>query len=171
MSNVQSIQEANLAIQRLEQRIASLTSEVKYFSTVQPPAVTTVKENKFNPLTGFGPWITWTPTITASGSMTITSIVINEALYIQVGPITFFKIYIQGLIGGTLGPAINVTLPFTNVGQYTNFSLIHGPVNAWTPAVGYVIANDIKASFIRPGLVAYTADTWLFMGAGFYRTT
>lgn len=53
----------------------------------------------------------WTPTLTASDSMTLTSTSIVSAKYFQIGKLVFFKLHITGTIGGTPAANIYATLP------------------------------------------------------------
>lgn len=64
----------------------------------------------------FTPWTDWTPTLTASSSMTWSSTSINEARYSQIGKIVFFKANITGIVGGTLSTELQFTLPSTPTG-------------------------------------------------------
>ena len=58
------------------------------------------------------PWQAWTPTFTASGSMTFTS-VSYRAQYKQIGTTVYFEIYADGTTGGTASDAILFTPPVT----------------------------------------------------------
>lgn len=58
-------------------------------------------------------WSTWSPTLTASGSMTFTSTSIATARYIQVGKIVMFQIEFTGTVGGTPDTNLQFTLPVT----------------------------------------------------------
>lgn len=56
-------------------------------------------------------WSDWTPTFTASGSMTITSVVINVARYRQIGKTIHFIIDAGYTLGGTTSNSVYFTLP------------------------------------------------------------
>lgn len=55
----------------------------------------------------------WTPTYTASGSMTYTSVTTTVAKYIQVGKLVYFYLSATGTTGGTTNNTIYFTLPVT----------------------------------------------------------
>lgn len=56
---------------------------------------------------------TWTPTLSAGGSMTYTSTTIRQANYIQVGKLVLFEIDVTGTVGGTPHSDLKFTLPVT----------------------------------------------------------
>lgn len=61
-----------------------------------------------------GAWLAYTPTVTGSGSMTIASLVINNARYLITGKTITVVMDLVFTTGGTAGATVNVTLP-TNV--------------------------------------------------------
>jgi hypothetical protein len=72
---------------------------------------------------GFEGWNNWTPTVTAGGSMTVSSLVINDAQYIVVGAVCFFKLFLAFTLGGTASFEVDVVLPLISVGQTTAVTL------------------------------------------------
>jgi len=74
-------------------------------------------EDKINALktiqTG-GIWTAWTPSYSASGSMTYTSVTTNFARYSLVGKICFIRLQATGTTGGTASTSIIFTAPFLN---------------------------------------------------------
>jgi hypothetical protein len=58
-------------------------------------------------------WDSWTPSYSASGSMTYTSVTTNRAKYLQLGKLVFFTLSATGTTGGTASNAIIATLPVT----------------------------------------------------------
>jgi len=63
-----------------------------------------------------GGWLTWTPTVTASGSMTISGVTIYLAEYIRIGPLVHFHFTVSCTTGGTASTDIDVSLPVASVG-------------------------------------------------------
>jgi len=59
-------------------------------------------------------WQDWTPTYSANGSMTFTSVTTHIARYCQIGKIVFFQIEARGTTGGTASDGLEFTLPITN---------------------------------------------------------
>lgn len=57
------------------------------------------------------PWKSWTPAITGSGSMTVTSDVIQLARYSVIGKICFFEIGATFTTGGTAGFYVVFEMP------------------------------------------------------------
>jgi hypothetical protein len=67
-----------------------------------------------------GAWQAWTPTVGASGSMSIGSTTV-VARYLQVGKTVSFYLYIAGTIGGSVSTTITATLPVTAKEAYNTF--------------------------------------------------
>jgi hypothetical protein len=65
-------------------------------------------------------WTNWTPTFTASGSMTIGSLSISIARYCQIGKIVYFQVYASMTTGGTASNAIKFTLPLSPLASADN---------------------------------------------------
>ena len=63
-------------------------------------------------------WTAYTPTYTASGSMTYTSVTTNIARYIKIGRITFFELDASGTTGGTASTKLIASLPVTAATGY-----------------------------------------------------
>jgi hypothetical protein len=62
-------------------------------------------------------WNSWTPTLTAGGSMTYTSTSISYAKYIKRGKQVFFQASITGTTGVSAHPDLIMSLPFTTAGS------------------------------------------------------
>jgi hypothetical protein len=60
-----------------------------------------------------GAWQPWSPTITPSGAMTISSVVIVDAGYFRIGPLLFYRLNATFAVGGTLNRDLIATLPVT----------------------------------------------------------
>lgn len=58
-------------------------------------------------------WTSWSPTYSASGSMTYTSVSNNSVKYMQIGRTVFINVDFQGTTGGTASNGILFTLPVT----------------------------------------------------------
>lgn len=58
-------------------------------------------------------WQAWTPTYSAGGSMTFTSVTTNIARYVIIGKTVHFQIGAKGTTGGTASNYIGFTLPIT----------------------------------------------------------
>lgn len=58
----------------------------------------------------------WTPTYSASGSMTYTSVTTQFGKYLKIGKGVYFQLWAAGTTGGTASNALIATLPFTAVG-------------------------------------------------------
>jgi hypothetical protein len=69
-----------------------------------------------------GRWYNWTPSYSAAGSMTFTSVSTTKAIYSVGGKSVMWVIYANGTTGGTASAAINFTLPaiFKNQGYSEN---------------------------------------------------
>lgn len=58
-------------------------------------------------------WQTWSPSYSASGSMTFTSVTTNYAKYVQIGKVVYFQINASGIRGGSTSNEMYFTLPIT----------------------------------------------------------
>jgi hypothetical protein len=119
-----------------------------------------------------GNWANWTPTLTASGSMTISGVTITDAQYLRVGPLVFFKLVCAFTLGGTLDLQVNATPPVPVVGVYSGITVMW----AGTPTVSYLMVGtgrmDATAGIVlRPinANVFPAAGTHNAIATGFYR--
>ena len=62
---------------------------------------------------GFPDWLNWSPTFTASGNMTFTSVATNVAKFKLVGKQLYLVLLATGTTGGTADVAIDFSLPVT----------------------------------------------------------
>lgn len=115
-------------------------------------------------------WASYTPTMTASGSMTLSSIVYNDAQYLRVGPLVFFKLNVTFNTGGTADVQLTFSLPVPFVGgMSTATAQLHTPTAPWTPAWCSVdAASNMRLK--QAGEGAFPLGTGLScMIEGFYR--
>lgn len=63
---------------------------------------------------GYPHWFTWTPSYSASGSMTFTTVTTNQAKFNIVGKTLYFQISCNGTTGGTASNSLYVTMPVMN---------------------------------------------------------
>jgi len=71
-------------------------------------------EDKINALRTIevgGVWADWTPSYSAGGAMTFTSVTTDEARYCVVGNLLHYKIRANGTTGGTASTVIQFTVP------------------------------------------------------------
>lgn len=78
--------------------LVSAAIETPYYSYIENPQ-------------GFPDWFNYTPTVTASGSMTIASLVINNASFSIKGKTVFLNVRATFTLGGTASTQVSVTLP------------------------------------------------------------
>jgi hypothetical protein len=62
-------------------------------------------------------WLTWSPTITAFGSMTVSGVSITDGQYLRFGPLVYCKLYVTLTLGGTTSNVVFATLPVTLSGN------------------------------------------------------
>lgn len=113
----------------------------------------------------FTDWTDWTPTLTASGSMTWTSRTITEARYMQIGKIVFFKVGITGTIGGSLSTELQFTLPSTPTGVCEGGCRVFNP----TANSGTFVYSGGKILVSFYNAVAWSAGTGGISVQGFYQ--
>jgi hypothetical protein len=63
-------------------------------------------------------WLTWTPTYSASGSMTYTSVTTSRSEYKIHGDFTTVRLEANGTTGGTVSSELRATSPLTVVGSH-----------------------------------------------------
>ena len=69
-----------------------------------------------------GVWKNWTPTVTGSGSMTISNLVVEVARYCLIGKSMGLELSIKFDTGGTASYQVNVSFPFSIItSSYRSF--------------------------------------------------
>lgn len=119
-----------------------------------------------------GVWKDWTPTFSAGGSMTFTSVTTNESRYCVVGNLLHYKIRANGTTGGTANPEIYFTAPINRADTTFVSSFASGLIydTAEYPAV--VTFNGSSQSLIR--VTKFDSPNWglgatkVFIISGFY---
>lgn len=112
-------------------------------------------------------WTSWTPTLSASGSMTYTSTSITYAKYIQIGKLVYFKVFFTGTVGGTPSNGLNFTIPVT-----ANADGVTGAVRVrdnGASAGGILFSNSTtQLGVSRYNVASYTAGAVDVNVYGFY---
>jgi hypothetical protein len=74
-----------------------------------------------------GLWLSYTPPITASGSMTISSVVVNDAVFRKSGTNVTLWLNVSFTTGGTASNSVYITLPVNQIGYAgtTGFSTLN----------------------------------------------
>jgi hypothetical protein len=121
----------------------------------------------------FGGRITWTPTITASGSMTITSVSITAASYVQVGPLIWFEVEFHGVLGGTLDQFVSASLPVASAsigGRSPVFGVFsYTDTSHWQGCYSVINNGGSSVSWVANGGANFTTSgTAYFSASGFY---
>ena len=116
-------------------------------------------------------WLTWTPTVTASGSMTVSSVSFTLNEYLRIGPLVFFQIHCTLTLGGTLSSVVYFTVPVSMSAQpdwSTSSLVVSGPSTGLQPAFGWIQNGTLSCGL--SGLVNYpAAGSYTFVISGFYR--
>lgn len=85
-----------------------------------------------------GAWQDWTPSYSAGGSMTYTSVTTTYAKYIQIGKTVFFRLRSSGTTGGTASNELKFTLPVNRADtDVTNMGATYVVDGGVTGGVGY----------------------------------
>ena len=116
-------------------------------------------------------WQSWTPTVTASGSMTISGVSVSEALYLRIGPIVHYKAYISLTTGGTASNQITVSLPVAAVANAITSvaNAVIGP--SYVHAVSFVYPAGGVIQVFNSGLANYGLGSIVLQMSGFYRVS
>ena len=128
------------------------------------PASLTVS-NAANVVFGSG-WASWTPTIAASGSMTVSSPTIFEAIYYRIGAICYFNLAVSITLGGTVSNEILFSLPFTHNG---NGYVVCSAFIGGNVAFAQVPPSTNSVQVYPNGLGNYTSGTNYISVSGFFR--
>lgn len=110
----------------------------------------------------------WTPTLSASGSMTFTGTSIQYAKYIQIGKFVAFIVKAGGTVGGTPSTALGYTVPVTaantNGGMFPAYCS-----DAGTPASGMgAFASTTAIQVVKYNNANWAAGSSAFTSFGFY---
>ncbi len=120
-----------------------------------------------------GGWTTWTPTLSGSGSMTISSVTVVDAQYLTIGPITYFKLWVNPFTtGGTASTTVVVTLPLASVGMSSPCTFFTANATAnFSVGVAYVASNSSNLNLFLNGQTNWGLGTNQIFCEGFYRST
>lgn len=107
-------------------------------------------------------WTSWTPTITASGAMTIGSTVITYAKYCRMGSMVFIKARATFTTGGTANTDVIFTLP---VNISTDGEVLAAAVSDPSGLAGFAQRNSSTTIYVR----RYDSANWsLGASRGFF---
>lgn len=120
------------------------------------------------------PWVDWTPTYSASGSMTFTSVTKGFAYYKVNGKSCSFHIFAFGTTGGTASNALYASAPFTAFATSDSYKF---PANVrdassgfQVPGLGYTASSGTLLAFSKEDLSNFTLGaTRVINGSGTYR--
>jgi hypothetical protein len=118
-----------------------------------------------------GSWQAWTPTVTASGSMTISGLSVLVAQYLRIGPIICLEAQCAFTLGGTASSSVLFTLPVSVIGtQHASLYAILA-MNAGAAQVGLAtFPNTTQLSVFLNGQGNWTLGSGAqFQVTGFYR--
>lgn len=117
-------------------------------------------------------WQNFTPTFTASGSMTVSS-PSGNAQFIRIGPVVHFYLAYSVTLGGALSNTIIIGLPVNGVNVTVNpcASAISSPTTAFSLSFCYVAGGNSNqlVCYINNGSNYPVAGTYTFYISGTYR--
>lgn len=93
-------------------------------------------------------WNTWSPTITVPAGVTYTGVTINQARYMRVGKIVYYKIRVTGTLGGTPSNSFMFTLPINTVST-ENVTPGSGFITTAVTIAAYSFINSISIVTVR----------------------
>jgi hypothetical protein len=107
--------------------------------------------------------LSYTPTVTGGGSMTISSVVVDDARFIKNGKAITAWISVQFTTGGTASTTVNITMPVNSTGY--NFTQVFPTLNFdGTTVVGYLQLSAPPSFVVSRDLVV---NNWA-LAAGRY---
>jgi hypothetical protein len=115
-------------------------------------------------------WQPWTPTVSASGTMTATGLAVTQAESLRIGPLILFTLFVSVTLGGTPGNSVIFDMP-------TSYALplcaVDANVNTsdgiWHTAFAFVSAG--KITVFQSGQGNYPLGVTSFAISGFYRAS
>lgn len=119
-----------------------------------------------------GTWTTWTPTITASASMTVSGVSITTAKYIRLGPLMLFLLSFQVTFGGSPSSYAYASVPQAatdGVGYQLSASFTAGP--GWNQLCPCYLQSP-NLVFVAPGSTATNFQlgvSYTFFAMGHYQ--
>jgi hypothetical protein len=120
-----------------------------------------------------GAWANWTPTISGSGSMTVSGITINEAQFLLNSPYELsFKLFFQCTLGGTASGNVFATPPISAFGIGQNTFVGSQINNGGVWGNGFTFYDALSTGNIFAGLANLsnlTLGTFIALISGFYR--
>ena len=153
---------------------------------ISPAPIQTLPTNKQTGLTSLawaqwfnqvvnGPsWISWTPAISASGSMTVSGVTINDAQYSNDGATVRFKLYVSLTLGGTADFFVYFTLPIPLAGSLNAITayLVTPTSGTFIPAFGRTDSSVSPNRLLvrMPTNASFTLGSSQFLVEGFYRS-
>ena len=116
-------------------------------------------------------WSDWSPSYSASGSMTYTGVTTTYAKYFQIGEIVFFMVSADGTTGGTASNNIIVSLPVTAASYTGAIGFGYGDlVSGVDSVIGYKTnTTELRITPNDNGNLALGAGKTFYL-FGFYRT-
>ena len=108
-----------------------------------------------------GNWQSYTPTAAGSGSMTISNVTVYAATYLRIGPILFFRVYLNLTTGGTASNIITISVPIAST---VPASMI-GVGYAWTPIFAYVTGTSLSCTAPNGGNWGLGSNTIIVSGS------
>lgn len=112
-------------------------------------------------------WQNWTPSVTGSGSMTVSGVTINMAQFLRIGPICFFEASITLTTGGSPANAVlfSPPLPLAGPGGGILFANIQG-------SAGSAAFSTISSLYVNlSGGANFVLGVQTMYVSGFYRCT
>jgi hypothetical protein len=122
-----------------------------------------------------GGWVNYTPTVTGTGSMTISGLTITFAQYLTIGPITFLTFQVTFTTGGTAAVSVVMTLPVNSV--YASTVAVSGTTSTtattYNPLVAATASSSNSLTVYAGGnnTTSYGAASHTISGSFGYRTT
>lgn len=114
-------------------------------------------------------WTNYTPTITGTGSMTVSGVTVTGAHYIQLGSVVMFEYRVSFTLGGVQAIEVDATLPINTAGAFSNTisfitNFAGGGYNSGVASVG-----SNKVSMYVAGQVPWDLGAWEVIAQGFYQ--
>ena len=114
-------------------------------------------------------WQSWTPTVSGSGSMTVSGVTIAEALYLRIGPIVYYKAYISLTTGGTASNQITVSLPVAAIANAITSAGTATVGPAYTSAISFIYPAGGVIQVLNSGLTNFGLGNIIIQISGFFR--
>jgi hypothetical protein len=164
--SIGSLEISSLSLSQLNDRLRRIASALTSLETGSSSSGSTTGSASSSASNASGLWNNFTPTVTASGSMTVSALTVVQARYLRSGPTINIMCTVGLTLGGTLSNGIYFTVPVPAVGAGNQFAAWNEssatPLNTGWPSTAQIL-------LVPQGNANYAAGAQYLSFAGSYQ--